>query len=202
MPTSLIHFKVGNEYAKNHRQFDNSQFYLGLITPDTVNLHGFAEKKVRWAAHIRDKNLNTWKENIVGFYKNNLGKFDLSYIHGYLIHVLTDIIFDEINPNGIFKKIEEKYGKENRKDIYSLQMDLYECSQLDENWWEEVRQLLFKSEPENINNIPKEDIAEWKNQIVRIYDTKEKKVAELIDDNYIYEIYQALEKCVKDFDIL
>ena len=53
MPNILVHLKVADEIAKKHEILDNPNYYLGIITPDAVNLYGFAEKPKRWAAHIR-----------------------------------------------------------------------------------------------------------------------------------------------------
>lgn len=194
MPKLLIHLKVGYEYVKRHKQYDNEQFYLGLIAPDAVNLNGFAEKEKRWSAHIRSKDLEEWKNNIINFYNENRDKFDNSYIYGYLIHVLTDIFFDEKNPKEIFPKIEEKVGKEKLREEYNNQMDLYECSQIQEEWWKYVEQKLSNSKAETINNINKEDIESWKNYALDKYNQETVKKYDLITPNYISEIVEELEK--------
>lgn len=201
MPTSLIHLKIGYEHAKKHNQYNNKEFYLGLIAPDAVNLNGFAEKEKRWGAHIRHKDLETWKDNIFNFYKENKEKYDNSYIYGYLIHVLTDIYFDEKNSKEIFPKIEAKAGKEKRREEYSNQMDLYECSQIEEEWWKYVKKQLEDSKAETINGIDKHKIEEWKKLILDRYDKKEKNQYEIITPEYIDEIENELEKYIKKVNI-
>ena len=89
MPTPIIHLKIGYEYAKNHKEYDNKQFYLGVIAPDAVNLNGFAEKEKRWGAHIRNKELDIWKKNITEFYENNKKNFDKNYIYGYFVSIYS-----------------------------------------------------------------------------------------------------------------
>lgn len=200
MPTPIIHLKVGYEYAQKHKQYDNKQFYLGIIAPDTVNLNGFAEKEKRWGAHIRDKDLEVWKSNITNFYKQNENNFDKNYLFGYLVHVLTDIYFDEENPKDLFPKIENKVGKDNIREEYSRQMDLFECSELATDWWKHVERELKNSNAETINNIKKEDIDKWKELILKDYSRKKEMQCELLNLEYIYQIVDKLEnyitKCV------
>lgn len=215
MPTSIIHLKVGYEYAKKHKQYDNSQFYLGLIAPDAVNLNGFAEKEKRWSAHIRDKDLEVWKSNIINFYKQNKNNFDNNYIYGYLIHVLTDIYFDEKNPTELFPKIENKVGNEKIREEYSKQMDIYERSQLTTEWWKYVESELKNSEAETINNIKKENIEKWKELLLKEYNQKREEQYdylnqhkqktetqyELITPEYIYEIVEELENYIEKINL-
>lgn len=201
MPTSLIHLKIGYEYAQKHKEYDNKQFYLGVIAPDAVNLNGFAEKEKRWGAHLRDKNLEIWKNNILNFYKQNKEKNDNSYIYGYFIHVLTDIYFDEKNPDEIFPKIQLKVGKEKSREEYSKQMDLYECSQLEEKWWKYVEQQLKQSKAETINGIQEQEIEAWKNLILDRYTHKIKEEYDIITPEYLSEIKNELEKYIKKSNI-
>ena len=197
MPTPIIHLKIGYEYAKNHKEYDNKQFYLGVIAPDAVNLNGFAEKEKRWGAHIRNKELDIWKKNITEFYENNKKNFDKNYIYGYLIHVLTDIYFDEKNPTELFPKIEDRVGCEKIKEEYSNQMDLYERSQLSTEWWKYVESHLKESKAKTINNIEMKDIEAWKELILKIYNNKKVAQYDLIEPKYIYEILEELEKYIK-----
>ena len=55
MPTSLFHLNVSKKIAEKYPKYDTPNFYIGTIAPDAVNLNGFAEKSIRWAAHKRDK---------------------------------------------------------------------------------------------------------------------------------------------------
>lgn len=201
MPTSIIHLKIGYEYAKRHQQYDNKQFYLGLIAPDAVNLNGFAEKEKRWHAHLRDKNLEVWKSNITNFYRQNKEHFDNNYIYGYLIHVLTDIFFDEKNPTELFPKIENRVGKEKLREEYSRQMDLFERSQLTTEWWKYVENELKNSRADGINGISKSDIDDWRKLVLGDYTNKEVAQYELVGSEYIFEIVEELERYIEKVDL-
>ena len=92
MPSILFHELVGYKIASKYKKYDTNNFYLGLMVPDSVNAYGFASKENRWRTHRRDKNLDIWQENVIKFYKENKGKFEETYLAGYVIHILTDII--------------------------------------------------------------------------------------------------------------
>ena len=201
MPTPIIHLKIGYEYAKKYKQYDNAQFYLGLIAPDAINLHGFAEKEKRWSAHIRDKDLKIWKSNITNFYMQNKENFDNNYIYGYLFHVLTDIYFDEKNPTSLFPKIESKVGKEKIREEYKNQMDLYERSQLNTEWCKNVENELKNSKAETINNIEKYNIEQWKEFLLKEYHQKSEAQNELINQQYIDEILEELENYIEEINL-
>ena len=201
MPTQIIHLKIGYEYAKKHKQYDNEQFYLGIIAPDAVNLKGFAEKEKRWNAHIRSKDLEIWKSNITNFYKQNKESYDNNYIYGYLIHVLTDIYFDERNPIDLFPKIENKVGNEKIREEYSKQMDLFERSQLTTDWWKYVENKLKTSKAVTINNIEKDNIEQWKELLLKEYSLKSEAQYELITPEYIYEVLEELERYIKKVNL-
>ena len=62
MPIISIHEEVAIKLAKQHKNLDTKDFYLGTLAPDTVNLnYGFAPKELRWTAHQRRKDLSDWK---------------------------------------------------------------------------------------------------------------------------------------------
>ena len=80
MPCIRIHEEVAYYYAKKNKEFDNSNFYLGVLAPDTPNLNGFAPKIERWTAHQRAKDYQEWKNNIIKFYNENKTKYDKYFI--------------------------------------------------------------------------------------------------------------------------
>ena len=89
-------------------KYDTNNFYLGTIAPDAVNAHGFASKEKRWSAHVRDKALNKWKENVKRLYEKNIETVKEDFLRGYCIHILTDILMDEKYVNIFKNQILEK----------------------------------------------------------------------------------------------
>jgi hypothetical protein len=95
LPGPITHLKVANEYYNRiNNNLDESLLYLGSICPDSVNVNGHAPKEVRWPAHLRDSDLNVWLENAKMFYAQNKVVCDASYLTGYILHILTDIMWD------------------------------------------------------------------------------------------------------------
>lgn len=117
MPSTLFHLRVGYEFAEKYKKYDNPKFYLGVIAPDAVNLHGFAKKEIRWKTHNRDWNLEVWQNNIIDLYNNLKNVNDNDFLLGYIVHILTDLVVDDLYLNkGIYDDILKKRNKR-RKGI-------------------------------------------------------------------------------------
>ena len=194
MPNALVHLNVANKIAKKHINLDESQYYLGIIVPDTVNLYGFAEKSKRWAAHIRAKDLNVWESNIIEFYNQNKEKYDNNYLVGYVIHVLTDIVFDRIYEKELLDKIHTRGEFEDEFGYYHQELRKYEASQIEEKWWKEVVEKLNKAVGIEINSIDADEIEKWRDKKVREYEEKEKMQADMINEELIEKATEQVEE--------
>ena len=194
MPNALVHLNVANKIAKKHINLDESQYYLGIIVPDTVNLYGFAEKTKRWAAHIRAKDLNVWESNIIEFYNQNKEKYDNNYLVGYVIHVLTDIVFDRIYEKELLDEIHRRGVFEDEFEFYHQELRKYEASQIEEKWWKEVVEKLNKAVGIEINSIDADEIEKWRDKKVREYEEKEKMQADMINEELIEKATEQVEE--------
>ena len=87
------------------------------MVPDAVNAYGFASKEKRWKAHFRDDNLEKWQINVIRFYEENYNKYENTYLMGYLVHVLTDIICDEIYRENLYPDLLKKGFEYNIKEL-------------------------------------------------------------------------------------
>lgn len=145
MPSILFHELVGYKIAKEEKKYDTNEFFLGLMVPDSVNAYGFASKEDRWRTHVRDKNLEMWQENIIKYYKENKGKYENTYLTGYLVHVLTDIICDKIYQNEIYPKlIEQGYDYNTAYSYYEQSIIKFEKSNINQKWWKEAKEKFQK----------------------------------------------------------
>lgn len=202
MPTILFHLKVASEYVKKNNKYDTNNFYLGMIAPDAVNAYGFASKEKRWGAHIRDKDLNKWKENVIEFYKRNIRCVEEDFLRGYCIHILTDIVMDEKYANSFRNQILEK-GIEEEKvyDYYEKAIYKYENSKLNEDWIISVVEKIKSANIFEFNNISKQlQIDNIKYNIDK-YSKREYEEADFIKDDVvediIKEIQEILHNCAK-----
>ena len=98
MPSISVHLTLSARIAGKVGVSDMPAYYLGAIAPDAVNIDGFASQEVRYGAHIRSKDYSVWKTNISKFYKANKSLYAdcPDFLTGFLLHLYTDIAWDEV----------------------------------------------------------------------------------------------------------
>lgn len=98
MPSIAVHLAVAAQLAERLDITDFPDFYLGAIAPDSVNAAGFASAEERYGAHIRSRNYDEWKANILRY--RALHEKDYAqnpdFFKGVLLHLYTDIAWDEV----------------------------------------------------------------------------------------------------------
>lgn len=145
------------------------QFFLGSISPDSVNVNGHAAKEVRWPAHLRERDPNVWLENVKSFWRNEIaGKRENSFLLGYIIHIVTDIVWDMYFEKELWVYFEsasiprELWKAERWNELYG-----YERLQMRLPWFkEEVCPLLSSSVPQAVGSLNCSEVAEWRDDIV------------------------------------
>lgn len=182
MPTTVIHEIVAKKIAQTEKYsyLDNYDFYLGSIAPDAVNLEGFAEKSVRWNAHLRDSNLETWKNNIISFYNNEKEK--TLFLKGYITHIMTDIIYDEYLYDEVIEKIKELTDTENPHKFMQQEMDTFKTHKAH---LDVINCLKENNHSYQIRNISKDLLSKWKEKVLK---------QELEDRNSIFITEDIIDK--------
>lgn len=187
MPTTMIHEKIAYDLARKHPELDTSDFYLGILAPDTPNLHGFAPKEMRWTSHLRDSDLSIWKDNIKKFYKET-SIYPKNFLIGYYLHIYTDIIVDEKFYLPVTSKIIEKDSHQR----YLLDMDYYAHNLKESKFFKEIKSKLEETSSYDIRNISAKDLTLFKEQFLsKTYPNEEPKY---ITDELIKEIDSEIEK--------
>lgn len=106
MPSSPVHLLLAHEAADRLGVANKADFLLGSIAPDCVN-YGMeqASEAVRYAAHIRDKDYDIWKQKLRDFAADNAEKYAecRDFLRGYLFHCWADIAWDEAVQPKIFE---------------------------------------------------------------------------------------------------
>ncbi len=185
MPNIFIHEKVAYNIAKENKYLDTPNFYLGALAPDAVNLNGFAPKEERWTSHLRDKNLSTWRQNIISFYNKEKNNYDTKFLSGYLIHILTDIIFDDYFYDGVIDLIKKDYKDiEDAHPILRKSMDEYAIENKNDKIVEYIKHELAKANYISIRNISKEQLLSWSKKQLN-YNEKSTNINPYITDNLI-----------------
>ena len=193
MPTSVIHEIVAKKITTSNKMLDNYNFYLGCVAPDAVNFSGFASKEIRWKSHLRDKNLQVWKRNVLNFYIKNKNKYEESFIKGYVVHIFTDIIYDEKFYDIVVNPMKEINLVNHEAHLYMLEeMDAYGNNNLDYQY------VIDKLKTLDINyqiiNISKEQLNNWKNKVIskNLPTIKVKYITENIIDELTKEVIKQL----------
>ena len=166
MPSSNIHLKVAYELNKR-LNINSTDFIVGNIAPDSVNLNGFASKEDRWTSHLRDKDFDIWIEKAKTFYELNKDKVDNNFLLGYISHILTDVIHDKYL---YIKQREQIYKDTNCRqeeghDILRKDMDQYTFPE-----FEKIKELLSTySNHFEILNVKKEELDSWIKKVLTFY---------------------------------
>lgn len=189
MPSILFHELVGYKIAQKYKKYDTNNFYLGLIIPDSVNAYGFASKEERWKTHVRNENLDVWQENIIDFYKKNIDKYENTYLTGYLIHVLTDIMCDKIYQNEIYPKLlEEGFDYHTAYLHYEEGIKKLENSNINEKWWKDVKDKFQKADIMPICGMSEQMILDEVKYIIDNYSNRAYEKCSFITDKFVDEV--------------
>ena len=170
MPGAVTHLKAAYLYNSMHNDFTGEElslYYLGSISPDAVNLKGHAEKKIRWSSHLRNSDLDLWLENVRSYYSENKLNYPIPYLQGYLIHIITDIVWDKYFEIPLFNEFD-KYGIKNEEKKHQRwqELDFYENEQRLLPWYDEVKRLLERSFALKICSVSAEEINSFKNMVI------------------------------------
>ena len=162
MPNTVVHEEVGY-YLSKKLDISSYEYYLGLMAPDAVNVEHFANKQERWTSHVRDKDLNIWKENLKKFYKEEKKKINNDFLLGYTIHILTDIVYDEYFEEKIHKEILKNNQEKDYWYIKWSDMDKYSFKEQST-----INTILLKNNNYiEIKNITKEKLLKWKEKYLK-----------------------------------
>ncbi|MGN1355424.1 MAG: hypothetical protein ACI4WP_02025 [Bacilli bacterium] len=200
MPNIFIHEKVAYNIAKENKYLDTPNFYLGVLTPDAVNLNGFAPKEERWTSHLRDKNLSTWRQNIIDFYNKEKSNYASYFLDGYLIHILTDIIFDDYFYSNVIDLIKKDHKDiEDAHPLLLKSMNDYAIVNKDDKLVGHIKEKLNNADSFNIRNISKEQLLSWSKKQLN-YNESSSITNPYITDDLIEKITTQVSK--EYFDIV
>lgn len=189
MPGAITHLKtayyiLNNKIASVLRP---EQFYLGSISPDSVNVNGHAPKEIRWPAHLRNKDLNQWLENARSFWQSNAEDAgDTSFLLGYIVHIITDIVWDMYFEAPLKCKFKaagitcEQMKSERWAELYG-----YEQQEMLKAWFkDDVVVKLAVSQPEKVGTLKPEEVKAWRDNVVGLR-LPPGHVPQFVDDNII-----------------
>lgn len=191
MPSTIIHEEVG-VYISKKINITSYDYYLGILAPDTPNLEGFAPKEERWQAHQREKDYDKWYEKSYNFYKNNKDNYNKDFIIGYYIHIITDIVYDELLYEEVKSEIKKKSEKEDPHDIMRNDMDNYYFNEI-----EKIKDVLESNNNSyDILNISKNKLIKFKIKCLNNFSKHNNSL--FITEKVINKLNEEVYKKVKD----
>lgn len=165
MPGPITHLKAAYIYGEIYSVADKPSLYLGAIVPDSVNVYGHAPMHKRWPAHLRDANLNIWLSNAKTFYNENKGKINEEYLLGYILHIVTDIVWDKYFDDKLYALISEPV-EEDKKTARWNEIYGFEQKQLNLPWADEMLKSLKEARPLAISTLTEDIIAVMKQSVL------------------------------------
>lgn len=175
MPLPMVHLGIARLYATDFPILVNCpEFYLGSISPDAIHMRGNIDKNDKRITHLHAEGPE-WEYNVINFLKQNRNNKNYSFLLGYGIHILTDIIWWET----VYMKFKQEYEK-NLNPVQDLKSAYYnDTDQLDfelykkSEWRESIWNLLQKSECYSVESLLKEsEISTWKSHTLKYFDTE------------------------------
>lgn len=172
MPSTMIHLVIAKNISEKFNVSNLGEFYLGAIAPDTVNLHGKAPKEVRYCAHLRDTNYDEWLKNVFEFAKKNneLKEKYPDFFNGFLIHILTDIAWDQTVQPKLFELMklsgadESKLSEDKWNELLEFDRNTVKC----DIWNKEIRPILANASAPCGLTVEKNNLEDYKEFVLNL----------------------------------
>lgn len=196
MPITSIHEEVALLLTKKYKYLDTKDFYLGAYAPDSVNLHGFASKELRWTAHQRRQDLNDWRSALRDFYNQEKNNYPKNFLLGYVTHILTDIIFDDYFYDDIkHKMLEDNIPEEKTHPLMGEDM---ECYTTNSNYKDKIISVLKNQDTYyDILNITAKDMELFGQKVLNTNYKKDKNT--YITEQLLINLSEAVNKELKPY---
>ena len=110
MPLPMVHLSVAKLLIEEHGLTPNNpgSFYLGSISPDAIHMRAGSTGKDKGVTHLNMRGMPDRQKYLEEFKQNNTAPKD-DFELGYLVHVLTDVLW-------AMHVIEEVFGSNYAKD--------------------------------------------------------------------------------------
>ena len=194
MPNFIIHEKVGYDIGKLYN-IHSYNYYLGLLAPDSNKIRILLSDKDRYNSHVRDRNYNKWRLLLKEFYLDNIDNYDSEFLIGYVIHILTDIVYDEFFYNRVITTMKnDNLCTSSYHSSMFMDMDNYYFKEL-----YGIKDILKNGNISyNVLDINKDEMKRWK--LLQISRIKYNNTCYYITDDIIKEIEDRVNyELVRDY---
>ncbi len=202
MPGPITHLKAAYIFGSKYNDINLPQLLLGAVCPDSVNVNGHADKVLRWPAHLRNRDLDAWLQNAKQFYYDNINKYENSYLKGYILHIVTDIVWDKYFEAVLCAVMHKKgISPQNFKETRWSELYGYEQQQVEQDWFKlYALPLLTISTPSDIGTLTAKNIQAFKEKILAL-DLEKGRTPQLLNnlfmDEFFEKVVEEAEKIIK-----
>ncbi|MBR6336189.1 MAG: hypothetical protein IKR76_00495 [Ruminococcus sp.] len=175
MPSAIVHLKAAYDLANELGVKNYGQFYAGAVSPDAVNIDGFAPQSVRYPAHLRSLDYEQWKQIARDFCKayKVLWKGREDFLKGFLLHIFTDIYWDEIAQPEMFEGFKKLgYKPEELRDVKWKELYRFNALLSGEWLYDEVLPKLKTAELYPIGTVDLERLTRYVADLTGDYQTR------------------------------
>jgi len=184
MPLPMVHLSVAyNIIESGFIVEDLSSFYLGVISPDAIHMRQNADRSAKHGTHLvqQDKKWYDIDEPdyykfLVSFIESNKDNCDLSFLWGYCIHILTDMLWTK----NVYSDFLTKYKNDtapiqDERWAYYNDTDILDHVLFHESpWREEVWNYLQKAKAfDFLDLLSADEISSWNERTLHWYDAGE-----------------------------
>lgn len=197
MPGPITHLKAAYKYNEARGgSYNKPLLYLGSICPDSVNINGHAPKSIRWPAHLRDTNLECWLNNAKTFYRDNYNVYDCSYLTGYILHIITDIVWDKSFDRPLFEVMYRSgIPADNLKNMRWQELYGYEQLQIRLPWFEkDIIPMLSTASISPIGSLKSGEIEIFRNMVLNL-ELERGDTPRFINDGIMNSFFDAVTQC-------
>ena len=171
MPSIAVHLTLAHAAAKALGVTDLPQFYLGNIAPDAVNVSGFAPAEERYAAHLRSRSYSEWKRQISAYRAAHAEEYALcpDFLTGVLLHLYTDIAWDEAVQPQLFDHLRGRGFKEEELNPRKWdELRGFDSLLAEKQPYREAVTALTHAEPHAVTTVTADQLALWRDKIVNL----------------------------------
>ncbi len=202
MPSGLIHLTIAELYFQRDSQTDKRivslpDFLLGCIAPDAVNLGKMASQELRYAAHLRSRDIPVWLNNIHAYRAEKEAAFAErpDVLRGLLMHLYTDIAWDETVQPELFRRMgaagipRSEFSRRKWQEMAVLESQIRSWSNT-----EHALEELKKAGPCAVTTVTAEQVSAWQQETLRRYGTLTEKPGGLLDSSYLFAAFHRADE--------
>jgi hypothetical protein len=170
MPSSIMHLKLADSIDLVPSASLKGMYLLGSISPDSIHMRTGATREDKRNIHLfaKSETLEERFQKIYLFDKAHTGYQNMSFIKGWILHLMTDSLWSYFYVHGFWDKCERGITTTERERVYYQESETIEAylSQVNSwrcNVWELLSNSCGLSFPPYLSS---GEIEQWKSRVL------------------------------------